>query len=99
MPDAGTTGDGECRPLPTYYFHIKHADHVVFDPDGGTFPDLNAAREEAGDALRELVGRAILSNQAELPQAIEIWDVHGHLAAEVHIDAAIPQIAHRNRDR
>ncbi|MBB4191356.1 hypothetical protein GGE45_002923 [Rhizobium aethiopicum] len=85
--------------LPTYYFHIKHADHIVLDPDGEMFLDLNAAREEAGEALRELVGRAILSNQKELPQAIEIRDVHGHLAAEVHIDAAIPQIAHRKRDR
>ncbi|MBB3353477.1 MULTISPECIES: hypothetical protein [unclassified Rhizobium] len=85
--------------MSTYYFHIKHADHVVTDPDGETFLDLEAAREEAGEALRELVGRAILSNQKELPQAIEIRDAHGQLAAEVHIDAAIPQIAHRNRDR
>ncbi|SCB58543.1 hypothetical protein GA0061105_10510 [Rhizobium aethiopicum] len=85
--------------MPTYYFHIKHADYVVPDPDGETFPDLDAARKEAGEALRELVARAILSNQAELPQAIEIRDTQGHLAAEVHIEAAIPQIAHRNRDQ
>ncbi|WP_409079595.1 DUF6894 family protein [Rhizobium sp. NLR10b] len=67
----GATGDGECRPLPTYYFYIKHADYVVPDPEGETFPDLNTAREEAGEALRELVGRAILTDQAEIPQAIE----------------------------
>ncbi|WP_156668077.1 DUF6894 family protein [Rhizobium bangladeshense] len=85
--------------MPTYYLDIKHAGYVVPDPDGETFLDLDAAREEAGEALRELVGRAILFNKAEFPQAIEIRDVHGHLAAEVHIDAAIPQIAHRNRDR
>ena len=71
----------------------------MLDPDGETFPDLSAAREEAGEALRELVGRAILSNQKELPRAIEIRDADGHMAAEVHIDAAIPQIAHRNRDQ
>ncbi|WP_375337099.1 DUF6894 family protein [Rhizobium bangladeshense] len=84
--------------MPTYYFHIKHFDGVIPDPDGEYFPDLDAARKEASEALRELVGRAILSHRAELPQAIEIWDAHGHLVAEVHIDAAIPQIAHRNPD-
>ncbi len=84
--------------MPTYYFHIQHADYVVPDPDGETFPDLDAAREEAGEALRELVARS-RSNQPELPEAIEIRDAQGHLVAEVHIDAAIPQIARRNPDR
>ncbi|WP_064696045.1 DUF6894 family protein [Rhizobium aegyptiacum] len=83
--------------MPTYYFHIKHVDGVVPDPDGENFLDLDAAREEASEALRELVARAILSNRAELPQAIEIWDADGYLVAEVYIDAAIPQIARGNR--
>ncbi|MEB3047506.1 DUF6894 family protein [Rhizobium mulingense] len=85
--------------MPTYYFHIKYADRLIPDPDGENFVDLGAAKQEAGEALREIVARAILSNQAELPQAIKIYDVNGHLAAEVHIDAAIPQIAGRNGDR
>ncbi|OWV65496.1 hypothetical protein ATY76_19915 [Rhizobium sp. R339] len=75
--------------MPTYYFHIKHADYDVPDPDGEPFPDMDAAREEADEALREPVARSILSNQPELPEAIEIRDAQGRLVAEVHIDAAI----------
>ncbi|WP_064705870.1 DUF6894 family protein [Rhizobium bangladeshense] len=85
--------------MSTYYFRIKYAAHIVPDYEGGEFSDLASAKEDASESLRELVGRAILSKQPDLPLAIEICDADGHLAAEVHIDASIAQIARFSRDR
>ncbi|WP_064686585.1 DUF6894 family protein [Rhizobium bangladeshense] len=86
--------------MSAYYFRIKYAEHIVPDYEGGEFSDLASAKEDASESLRELVGRAILSKgRPDLPLAIQIWDADGQFAAEVHIDAAIPQIALRSRER
>ncbi|WP_168338112.1 DUF6894 family protein [Rhizobium laguerreae] len=60
--------------MPTYYLHVVHADRVVPDLEGSTFGSLEAARHEANESLRELVGHALLSNRPEIPQRIDLWD-------------------------
>ncbi|WP_425348783.1 DUF6894 family protein [Rhizobium aethiopicum] len=90
-----TIADGECEPLPTYYFHIRHADRVLHDPDGGDFPDLEAARHEASESLRELLDHTLLSKRSSVPLGIDIYDGDGKPVAEVEIDAVVPEITPR----
>ncbi|MDF0695883.1 hypothetical protein PYR71_05020 [Rhizobium sp. MC63] len=79
--------------MPTYYFHIKHAARVIIDPEGGGHEDLEAAKQEAQESLRELVAQAVLSNRPDIPLAIVVCNVDGEVLASVATDSAIPQIA------
>jgi hypothetical protein len=42
--------------MPMYYFHLLDNDEVI-DSDGTELPDLQAAREHAGQVVRELMFR------------------------------------------
>ncbi|OWV73191.1 hypothetical protein ATY77_09405 [Rhizobium sp. R634] len=81
----------------TYYFHIRHADHVVVDFEGSAFPDLTAARQEAIETLRELVRHALMKRGQEIPMGIVIHDERGAWAEEIDIATAIPEIVPRLR--
>ncbi|KEC71288.1 DUF6894 family protein [Rhizobium phaseoli] len=83
--------------MATYYFHIRHADHVIVDFEGSAFPDLTAARQEAVESLREMVRHALMKRGQDIPIGIDISDAHGALAAEVDVAAAIPEMAGRLR--
>jgi len=47
--------------MPRYYFNLRHRpgpEGLAVDPDGEDLPDLNAARERALEAARDLIARA-----------------------------------------
>lgn len=79
--------------MATYFFHVRHVDGVVPDREGSTFQELELAKEEAREVLRELVGHALLSKRSRIPLGVLIYDASGDVVAEVYIDAAIPEIA------
>ncbi|WP_434713395.1 DUF6894 family protein [Rhizobium sp. YTUHZ045] len=81
--------------LPTYYFHIRHADYVIRDHEGRDFVDREAAREEAVDDLWELLIHALLRRGQDIPLGIDIYDEDGALAAQVNVDASIPDLVRR----
>ena len=46
--------------MPRYYFNLRHRPGpagLAVDPEGEELPDLNAARERALDAARDLIAR------------------------------------------
>ncbi|WP_156667152.1 DUF6894 family protein [Rhizobium bangladeshense] len=77
--------------MPIYYFHIRHADRVVHDPEGSELPDLQTALHEANESLRELVAHALVSKHSSVPLGIQVFDENGNLAVEVDIDGVIPR--------
>jgi hypothetical protein len=47
------------REMPLYFFHIKEGDEVLPDMEGVDHPDLEAARAEAIEAIRQIVSDAV----------------------------------------
>jgi hypothetical protein len=43
-----------------YFFHIKEGDEVLHDMEGSDHPDLQAARGEAIEGIRQIVGDAVM---------------------------------------
>jgi hypothetical protein len=46
--------------MPLYFFHIKEGDEVLHDKEGVDHPDLEAARAEAIEGIRQIVGDAVM---------------------------------------
>lgn len=62
--------------MPRYYFHL-HNGAVARDEEGLELPDLDAARQEAIKAARELMGEDIKAGLLRLGHRIEIRDADG----------------------
>jgi hypothetical protein len=75
--------------MPTYYFHIRKADTIVNDEQGVDLPDLAAAREEARQALREMVAGHVSAGEKVRILAIEICDDRRNDLATVTLASAI----------
>lgn len=65
-----------------YFFHIRDGDTLIEDTEGIDVPDLEAAREEAVEAAREIVAERALEGKASEGQVFEIWS-HGQMVAAV----------------
>jgi hypothetical protein len=52
--------------MPRYYRHILHSDGLIADPEGIELPDLDAARAEALEGIRDLLAEAIKSGKDDL---------------------------------
>ena len=49
--------------MPRYYFHLRHGSQLTIDAEGEDFPDDDAARAEAAEAVHEILAEAIFSKQ------------------------------------
>jgi hypothetical protein len=49
------------REMPLYFFHIKEGDEFLHDEEGSDHPDLQGARGEAIEGIRQIVGDAVMS--------------------------------------
>ena len=47
--------------MPMYFFHIKENGDVLYDDEGSDHPDLDAAREEAIEGIRQIISDAVLT--------------------------------------
>jgi len=65
--------------MTTFYFHLRHSDGLVEDPDGSELADLEAAIEEAKAGVRALVAESIRENKLLQPTTIEITDDKGNV--------------------
>lgn len=45
--------------MPLYFFHIKENGDVLYDDEGSDHPDLDAAREEANEGIRQIISDAV----------------------------------------
>jgi hypothetical protein len=76
--------------LPRYYLHIRSVDYVALDDEGTELPDLDAARECALAAAREILASLIKVGDDKLPECIVISDQSGIQLAAVPLRDALP---------
>ena len=66
------------REMSLLYFHIKEGDEVLLDEEGSDHPDLEAARAEAIEAIRQIVGDAVMSGSPlRLDREMQVADDAG----------------------
>jgi hypothetical protein len=70
--------------MPRFYFHARDlGGNVSPDSEGQELPDLEAARREATNASREMLGEQLLHGGASIHGQIEIADEEGLVLAVV----------------
>jgi hypothetical protein len=67
-----------------FFFHVREGGDVSCDTEGQEFPDLEAARIEAMNASREIIGEKILHGGSINHRQIEISDERGDVLAVVN---------------
>jgi len=65
--------------MPRYFFHVREGRELNRDGEGQDFPDVEAARKEAVNSVREILGEKILHGGALNHRSIEIADETGHV--------------------
>lgn len=82
--------------MPRYYRHIRHCDQLLEDPEGIELPDLDAARSEALDGIRDLLAEAIKHGADDLlGDAIVIADETGRELMTIPFIEALPPRLYR----
>ena len=76
--------------MPRYYFHLRRGSHMTVDAEGQDFPDDDAARAEAAEAVHEILAEAIFSKSAEVPEALVIEDENAREIASMPFADAVP---------
>jgi hypothetical protein len=75
--------------MPMYYFHQQDGTNVTGDDEGSELPDLQAARQYALVAARELLSHAIRFGTS-VPDRVFIVGEEGHELLTVFITEALP---------
>ena len=73
------------RIMPRYYFHVREGSTLNRDEEGQEMPDAEAARHEAINAAREILGERLLHGGSLNHRTIEIADETGHVVDEVNV--------------
>jgi hypothetical protein len=76
--------------MPRFYLHIRKGDALAEDPEGDEFASMEAARDEAIAAAREIMSEQM--QRGELPEpnsCLEIADQDGRLVLTVSFDEAL----------
>jgi len=82
--------------MPRYYRHIRQGDRLIEDPEGIELPDLDAARAEAFDGVRDLLGEAIRQGRDDwLNDSIVITDAAGRELTTFRFIEALPPSLYR----
>ena len=69
--------------MPRYFFHIREGSTFHRDEEGQELADVEAARREAINAAREMLGEKLLHGGPLNHRSIEIADETGHVVDEV----------------
>lgn len=75
--------------MPLFYFHIRTPVETIDDLEGMDLPDLEAARCEAIDSLRSIIGEEVRHGTLGLDEWIEIKDRRGNLLLTVRSGDAL----------
>jgi hypothetical protein len=70
--------------MPRFFFHIREGADLSRDREGQDFPDAEAARREAVNCGREMLGESLLHGGRFGARQIEIADETGHVVDVVH---------------
>jgi hypothetical protein len=50
--------------MPRYYFHVENGQEIIRDEEGIDLSDLDAVREEATTAARQIMSQSVLVHRA-----------------------------------
>ena len=70
--------------MPRYFFHVREQSQSSRDAEGQDLPNLEAAKREAVNIAREMIGERVLHGGDIDGRIIEITDEQDHLLDEVH---------------
>jgi hypothetical protein len=70
--------------MPRYYFHVREGQEISRDTEGQDLPNADAARTEAINASREILGEKLLHGGSLNHRQIEIADETGHVVDVVN---------------
>ena len=76
--------------MPRYYFHLRHGSQLTVDAEGQDFPDDDAARAEAAQAVHEILAEEIRSKHADVPEALVVEDENAREVASMPFADAVP---------
>ena len=65
--------------MPHYYFHVREGSDLSRDEEGQELPNAEAARREAINSSREILGEKLLHGGSLDHRTIEIADATGHV--------------------
>jgi len=65
--------------MPHYYFHVREGADLSRDEEGQDLPNAEAARREAINTSREILGEKLLHGRSLNHRTIEIADETGHV--------------------
>jgi hypothetical protein len=68
--------------MPRYFFHIKDGDGLTTDDEGGDYRDLEAARDDAIEAARQIMSWAVRDGKQPDGQSFVITDEGGIVQLE-----------------
>jgi hypothetical protein len=74
-----------------FYLHVKYGDEIFPDQEGIELPDIDAARSEALQTARELLGDAVRGGKPTVPDALVIADDAGQTLEIVPLAAVLPE--------
>jgi len=75
--------------MPMFYLHLCNGTGFTEDLEGSDLPDLDAARSQAIEGLRDVAANEMKAGELNLASFIEIEDeTHTHLAT-VHFTEAV----------
>lgn len=66
-----------------FFFHVRDDKNYIQDDEGQELPDLDAARDEATVAARQLLSEALLQGNGLIDRQFEIADAQGVICAVV----------------
>ncbi len=72
--------------MPRYFFHVREGAELSRDGEGQDLPDAEAARREAVNASREMLGEKLLHGGALDQRQVEIADETGHVVDVVNVN-------------
>jgi hypothetical protein len=70
--------------MPRYYFHVREGQEISRDTEGQVLPNAEAARAEAINASREMLGEKLLHGGSLNHRQIEIADETGRVVDVVN---------------
>ncbi|HEX4174090.1 MAG TPA: hypothetical protein VHY82_16600 [Acetobacteraceae bacterium] len=74
-----------------FYFNLQTDGAVSEDPEGTDLPDLEAARQEATNAAREMAAAAVRASNENPADCILIADASGRVLVTVSLADMIPK--------
>jgi hypothetical protein len=78
--------------MPRYFFNLNFPEMDVIDPDGAESPDLEAAKSDAGEAIREIAAHHLEIGTPLTLDSISICDDGDNVVAKVGTREALSEV-------